>query len=63
MAVCWHLRFNLSYRDVEELFVERGVRPGRNPRTARANGNRSTAVVLIRAMTAMPPPLLTAASG
>jgi transposase-like protein len=30
-AVRWYLRFNLSYRDVEELLVERGVhrtRPG-----------------------------------
>ncbi len=25
MAVRWYLRFNLSYRDVEELLVERGV--------------------------------------
>jgi transposase-like protein len=25
VAVRWHLRFNLSYRDVEELLVERGV--------------------------------------
>jgi len=25
VAVRWYLRFNLSYRDVEELFVERGV--------------------------------------
>ena len=25
VAVCWYLRFNLSYRDVEELLVERGV--------------------------------------
>jgi len=24
-AVRWYLRFNLSYRDVEELLVERGV--------------------------------------
>ena len=26
MAVGWYLRFSLSYRDVEELLVERGVR-------------------------------------
>jgi transposase-like protein len=25
LAVCWYLRFGLSYRDVEELLVERGV--------------------------------------
>jgi transposase, IS6 family len=25
VAVRWHLRVNLSYRDVEELLVERGV--------------------------------------
>jgi transposase-like protein len=25
VAIGWHLRFNLSYRDVEELLVERGV--------------------------------------
>ena len=25
MAVRWHLRYGLSYRDVEELLVERGV--------------------------------------
>jgi IS6 family transposase len=26
LAVGWYLRFSLSYRDVEELLVERGVR-------------------------------------
>ncbi|RGC65381.1 hypothetical protein C5N14_28965 [Micromonospora sp. MW-13] len=25
LAVRWYLRFNLSYRDVEDLLVERGV--------------------------------------
>ena len=25
LAVRWHLRFSLSYRDVEEVFTERGV--------------------------------------
>jgi transposase-like protein len=25
VAVRWYLRFNLSYRDIEELLVERGV--------------------------------------
>jgi transposase-like protein len=25
VAVCWYLRFGLSYRDVEELLTERGV--------------------------------------
>jgi transposase, IS6 family len=25
VAVRWYLRFNLSYRDVEELMIERGV--------------------------------------
>jgi hypothetical protein len=25
LAVCWYLRFALSYRDVEELLTERGV--------------------------------------
>jgi transposase, IS6 family len=25
LAVRWHLRYGLSYRDVEELLVERGV--------------------------------------
>jgi transposase, IS6 family len=25
-AVCWYLRYPLSYRDIEELFVERGRR-------------------------------------
>ena len=24
-AVCWYLRYPLSYRDIEELFVERGL--------------------------------------
>ena len=24
-AVCWYLRYPLSYRDVEELFLERGL--------------------------------------
>src|SRR5689334_12167401 len=24
-AVCWHLRYPLSYRDIEELFRERGL--------------------------------------
>jgi transposase, IS6 family len=23
-AVCWYLRYPLSYRDIEELFLERG---------------------------------------
>ena len=26
LAVGWYLRFSLSYRDVEELFAERGLR-------------------------------------
>jgi hypothetical protein len=25
LAVCWYLRYGLSYRDVEELLVERGI--------------------------------------
>jgi IS6 family transposase len=25
VAVRWYLRYNLSYRDVEELLVERGI--------------------------------------
>jgi IS6 family transposase len=25
LAVCWYLRFALSYRDVEELLAERGI--------------------------------------
>ncbi len=25
VAVCWYLRFGLSYRDVEELLAERGI--------------------------------------
>jgi transposase, IS6 family len=25
LAVCWYLRFGLSYRDLEELLAERGV--------------------------------------
>jgi hypothetical protein len=28
VAVRWHLRFNLSYRDVEELLAKRGVEVG-----------------------------------
>jgi IS6 family transposase len=24
-VVCWHLRYPLSYRDIEELFLERGL--------------------------------------
>jgi hypothetical protein len=28
VAIRWYLRFNLSYRDVEELLVERGVQVG-----------------------------------
>jgi transposase, IS6 family len=25
VAVCWYLRFGLSYRDVEELLAQRGI--------------------------------------
>jgi transposase, IS6 family len=25
LAVCWYLRFGLSYRDVEELLAQRGI--------------------------------------
>jgi transposase-like protein len=25
IAVCWYLRYGLSYRDVEELMAERGI--------------------------------------
>ena len=25
LALCWYLRFGLSYRDVEELLAERGI--------------------------------------
>ena len=25
LAVCWYLRYSLSYRDVEELLAERGI--------------------------------------
>ncbi len=25
VAVCWYLRYGLSYRDVEELLTERGI--------------------------------------
>ena len=25
LAVCWHLRYGLSYRDLEELLAERGI--------------------------------------
>jgi IS6 family transposase len=25
LAVCWYLRFGLSFRDVEELLAERGI--------------------------------------
>ena len=25
LAVCWYLRYGLSYRDVEELLAERGI--------------------------------------
>jgi transposase-like protein len=28
VAVRWYLRFNLSYRDVEELLVEHGIEAG-----------------------------------
>jgi hypothetical protein len=34
LAVRWYLRYNVSYRDVEELLVERGlrsIRPRPNP--------------------------------
>src|SRR4051794_1366355 len=24
-AICWYLRYSLSYRDIEELFLERGL--------------------------------------
>jgi transposase-like protein len=27
VAVRWYLRYGLSYRDVEELLAERGVKP------------------------------------
>jgi hypothetical protein len=30
LAVGWYLRFSLSYRDVEELLVERGLHADRN---------------------------------
>jgi transposase-like protein len=26
LAICWYLRFGLSYRDVEELLTERGIK-------------------------------------
>ena len=34
-AVCWYLRYPLSYRDIEELFFERGlaVTTGLRPRS------------------------------
>ena len=25
LAVCWYVRYSLSYRDVEELLAERGI--------------------------------------
>ena len=30
-AVCWYLRYPLSYRDIEELFLERRLRAFRKP--------------------------------
>ena len=36
LAVRWHLRFGLSYRDVEELLAERGVEASSTTRIAAA---------------------------
>ncbi len=30
VAVRWHLRYGLSYRDVEELLAERGIKVGQH---------------------------------
>jgi transposase-like protein len=34
VAVRWYLRFGLSYRDIEELLAERGIRSITSPSTA-----------------------------
>ena len=36
LAVRWYLRYGLSYRDVEELLAERGLRPMRGVKTFRS---------------------------
>jgi hypothetical protein len=38
MAVGWYLRFSLSYRDVEELLVERGLSEITSPSGAASSG-------------------------
>jgi hypothetical protein len=43
LAVRWYLRYGLSYRDVEELLAERGIRPTTSSlvHTLRAHGQRT----------------------
>jgi hypothetical protein len=48
VAVRWYLRFGLSYRDVEELLVEQGVKV--NHVTVRRGGRRCGGVVNFAAM-------------
>ena len=40
VAVRWYLRYGLSYRDVEELLAERGVRSITSRSTGGCNGSR-----------------------
>jgi hypothetical protein len=51
LAVGWYLRFSLSYRHVEELFAERGLRPdvltaevGPAPRPGRSGTTFASAI-------------------
>jgi hypothetical protein len=39
LAVRWYLRFDLSYRDVEELLAERGIDVDQSPSTAGSCGS------------------------
>jgi transposase-like protein len=39
VAVCWYLRYGLSYRDVEELLAERGIEVDHVTASARRSGS------------------------
>jgi transposase-like protein len=40
VAVRWYLRYGLSYRDLEELLVERGIDVDHVPSTGGCSGSR-----------------------
>ncbi len=39
LAVRWHLRYGLSYREVEELLAERGINVDMSPSTGGSNAS------------------------